>query len=579
MELDNDKRDFFTTLGLFWLGFLFLGIILALTGFFYKNLFVLYFILGGGYLLYVAPVSKIFSGFKKDSQILFILAVSLFAIILLSLNASPTVFSGRDQGSFSEAAIRLSQNRQLEFSTPASSEFFNIYGPGKALNFPGFSYTANGNLTTQFPVGYTSWLAAWFSFFGLAGFAIANGITFFIFLVSSYLLTENYLGKSAALAAYFLIATSFVFSWFLKFTLSENLALALVWFGIFQFYLFLKNKRLLHLGASLGAFGILLFIRIEAWFFLLMIFSYLVFNAKKQKESLRSYFKPQIILPLAIIGIFYLLTLKVNSPYYIALAKGFVKSFSGDNASLSEAVRDPLYALKIFSLYGIAGYLLLSFLAIARLIKQKKHLLLLPFLIVLPSFFYLLHPGISSDHPWFLRRFIFSIIPAIIFYAVYFLYERIRTPLLRWTLLLVLLFGNLFVLLPLGTFYPQKNLLNGVKVLSSEFKDTDLVLVDREATGDGWAMMAGPMNTLYGKQAVYFFNPENLQRIDLEKFTGVYFIIPDKNLEFYEKSGLPGQLIPVKDYSMESSDLNSTSFELPAPQNIQTRGKIYLYQP
>ncbi|OGI34914.1 MAG: hypothetical protein A2259_03575 [Candidatus Moranbacteria bacterium RIFOXYA2_FULL_43_15] len=568
-----------TFLGAFWLGFLFLGIALALTGFFHKIFFSLYLIIGAALLLFLCFRHRFnYLSLKIDRSTLFVSAISLIFILFFSYGAEPTVFSGRDQGSFSEAAIRLSQKRRLEFSTPASSEFFKVYGTGKALNFPGFNYTASGNLVTQFPAGYISWLAAWYSFFGLAGFAVANGITLFIFLLSFYFLAKNYLGKSAALAAYFLAATSFLFSWFFKFTLSENLALALVWFGILQFYLFFKNKNILHLTVSLSSFGILLFVRIEAWFFLLMIFFCLVFMLKGQKESLRNCFKPRLILPLSVIGLFYLVTLKVSAPYYTALAKGLLKSFSGNNASFSEIISDPLYSLKLFVIYALVGYLLLSAAAVTHLFRQKKHLTLLPLLVVLPSFFYLIHPGISSDHPWFMRRFIFSVIPAIIFYTVYFLHSGIKKPLLRRILFFLLLAGNLVVFLPFAVFSPNKNLLEKTRQLSVDFQDTDLILIDREASRDGWSMITGPMSALYQKQAVYFFNPQDLEKIDLKKFSAVYFIIPDQSLDFYEKNGIAERLVPRKDYSIETSDLNSTSFELPAKKNILTYGKIYKYQ-
>jgi len=76
----------------------------------------------------------------------------------------------------SEAAAWLAQNHHVTFAIPASEEFFRLYGPGKAENFPGFYYTDDGKLTTRFLPPYTAWLAM----FGVVGLAFANALLFYI---------------------------------------------------------------------------------------------------------------------------------------------------------------------------------------------------------------------------------------------------------------------------------------------------------------------------------------------------------------------------------------------------------------
>jgi len=97
--------------------------------------------------------------------------------------------------------------------------------------------------------------------------------------------------------------------------------------------------------------------------------------------------------------------------------------------------------------------------------------------------------------------------------------------------------------------------------------------------------MTGPLNFLYGKQAVYFFNPADLDKIDRSKFSVIYFIIPEDSLGMYRNSGILERLMPQKDYVMENSILTSHStekkysvslIELPDKINISTQGKIYL---
>ena len=101
-------------------------------------------------------------------------------MILISLFTTPTIFTGRDQGSISEAAAHLAQNHQITFTTSASEEFFRLYGPGKAENFPGFYYTDDGKLSTQFPLPYTAWLAMLYGVFGVTGFVFANALLFYV---------------------------------------------------------------------------------------------------------------------------------------------------------------------------------------------------------------------------------------------------------------------------------------------------------------------------------------------------------------------------------------------------------------
>ena len=125
---------------------------------------------------------------RAPNDLRFVIIVALLYATYIGVVSEPTLFSGRDQGSIAEAAFRLAHNSELAFATPASDSFFQIYGPGTALNFPGFAYTKEGYLLTQFPLGYTAWLASFVALFGLAGYAIGNALLLFLFLLSLYAL-------------------------------------------------------------------------------------------------------------------------------------------------------------------------------------------------------------------------------------------------------------------------------------------------------------------------------------------------------------------------------------------------------
>ena len=188
METNLTPKDyqFFRLLGLLTITLGWFGFALTLAGCFASWLVWLGVISILGFFGYWIGSQKLFRGLSREFVVLGI--IFLIVTTVFSFFSTPTIFSGRDQGSISESAIRLSQNGQLEFSTPESEVFFKIYGPGRALNFPGFHYTPGGNLITQFPLIYTSWLALFFSLFGLTGFLIANALLFFVFSFSLYLL-------------------------------------------------------------------------------------------------------------------------------------------------------------------------------------------------------------------------------------------------------------------------------------------------------------------------------------------------------------------------------------------------------
>ena len=200
-----EKSDTFSAIAVLFVALGWIGVILALTGVFYNWL-----VYSAAILIFAAIILISFRTIYKikiAKSTQWIMIIILVAVLIFSYYSSPTVFSGRDQGTLSNSAIQLMQNHNLYFSSPAVGEFFSIYGPGKALNFPGYYYTQSGELVSQFPPGYISWLAIYYTIFGLTGFVIANGVTFFFFLMSFYFLGKKYLKNSSALALIILVIT------------------------------------------------------------------------------------------------------------------------------------------------------------------------------------------------------------------------------------------------------------------------------------------------------------------------------------------------------------------------------------
>ncbi len=581
------KSQLFAAFAIFWIGLGWLGLTLTLIGAFYKAFLEAYFLLGLAALTFLFFFN--WEEIKKiNRHFLYVLIFSVSLIIIFLIFSTPTIFSGRDQGSLSGAAISLAQNHGLKFSFPAEQEFFRIYGEGQALNFPGFNYASDGQLVTQFPLGYISWLAVFYSFFGLAGFAFANGILLLLFALAFYFLARIYLRPSSAFFGLFLIITAFPVFWFSKFTLSENMALALVWLGILFFVQYFREEKRYYLLLSFLAFGLLAFARVEALAFLAVMIIFLFFRARWIGEKFRILVGRKILWTLAGIAAIYAIFIAIDSQFFIALIKGAIKPFSGYSSAAdigNSLWNSALYAGKVLFAYYLLNFLLFGFAGLLYILKKNKEAAI-PFLIILPSFIYLIFPNISADHPWMLRRFAFSIIPAGVFYTTLLLDGFFKKRAFFYAFSGAMLALNLFLMVRFLPVIPHQKLLSGVAQMLPNFSNSDLILVDQQASGDGWSMMAGPLQYVFGKQAVYFLNPADLDKLSIHNYPEIYFIIPDNRLGFYEKSGLLERMEPVKSYTLENNFLQSNIFNknlafhsrviLPSEQRITVSGKLYL---
>jgi hypothetical protein len=189
---------------------------------------------------------------------------------------------------------------------------------------------------------------------------------------------------------------------------------------------------------------------------------------------------------------------------------------------------------------------------------------------------------VTLDHPWMLRRYVFAVLPLLIFYSLNFLhlfFENKKKLFYIFSGLLII--GNLTIsCMYLTASENSDDLLGQVETMSQNFSGNDLVLIDREAAGSGWSMMSGPMNFLYGKQAVYFFNPLDLDKIDKTLFDHIYLIIPNSSVAFWEKYGIMERLDLTQEYLIDNRLFDDSRIKdsrvLPRLQNKDVLGGIYL---
>ncbi len=521
----------------------------------------------------LVSLSFIFRSSERNEKIL--LAISAVFILSLGSFSVPTLFTGRDQGSIAIAAIELSKNHSLQISAQIISDFFSLYGPGEALNFPGFQYTPDGHLLTKFPLGTTVLLASFFSLFGLQGFAVANTLLF-LGSVSFIFLTVKKLRPDAGPYGLILGTFSFLPVWFSKFTLTENLALFFFLFlalSLISSKQFLgatfrskarsflwkqksfdrnvssvsletergqeivleeKDRDTLHYSywAVLCTALLFPFIRIEGFAFLCIALA-LLFSDRKTRAFAKEQYTNRVLAPaLAFLSILFLDFL-AHTPFYRVMAKEFLSLFQSEKI-LSETTgffARHLDLLSVFSTYGFLPIMIAGAIGIILALRTKNWLLLIPAFLALPTFLYLFSPSITPDHPWMLRRFLFSVWPSLLIvgsvaFALLFPLEKPKGRLIRNSVFFFLLLTQLFPTI-LGAFVRiNPNLLPEANKLAQSIGRTDRLFIDRFATGDGYAMISGPLLTLFKRQAAYFFNPNDYAKLPKNENGNDFLLLP-----------------------------------------------------
>lgn len=586
----------FRTLTIMLLTFVWTSYLLTLMSAFYTSALWTIWLATNAFLYY----KKILQFPKPSRELKLYLLIALIFCSLIAVFTKPTIFAGRDQGSIAEAALRLEQNHQLTFQTPTSQAFFEIYktkdpkfyGQGSALNFPGFHYLTDGSLITQFPLPYISFLAGFTGIFGLNGFIVANFIlTFFFILVLAilvrYLLTHEY-----AIIFLILLTTSFSISYFAKFTLSENLAGALIWISAVLFLRakdYVSNKNYL---AFFLTISILPFIRIEGiWFF--AIFAFMFFKNKERRKFITEQtIWHKLIMPLVILFCIGLASLIVNTPFYVTMVKVFLKAIDPilNILGLSQSVNNSTsgstnkfdFLLDVSTLYGLFIPLILtSLMSFKAALNKNYRFLLLPIGITLPLFIYYLSPQITLDHPWMLRRFSFALLPATLIVSTVFIATIHKQKFLftKYILIFIIVITNLSSTAMLFTHQENVGLQEKIHEFAKQFSENDLILIDENVAGNNWSMITTPLNLLENKNAVYFFNPDDFVKLNTEKFERVFLVTSDKNEQRYLDT-LQSEMTYYNDYTfttnqLQIADKKTLPVILPKNKSLIITGKIY----
>lgn len=552
--------------------------VLALAGLFYPALILTLASLVGLAALYILSKKP---AFCHLTTILLSTFLVFIAVIALTSHPVEIVAEGRDQGTFATAALLLNQFHSFSFALPEAIPFFTLYGEGKALNFPGLAYTTDGTLIPEFPLGYTIWLAGFVSLFGILGFSLANGILYLLSGMLLYVLLKRVIPLFWSFVGTLVAMGGFLPVWFLSFTLSENLALFLFLLTIESVLRFRISKDSITLFLALTSAFALALTRIEGWAILVLVFLILTLR-KSKREWLTTYFFQKPLLGITWLIAFFSIsigTFLLNLPYYKAIIKALYKT-ADQNQTLQAISQDAFPLYQVLWEYGIFLPLLLGILSCLYFWKSRRIMLLIPFFLALPTLPYLLLPHITPDAPWMLRRFLFSLYPALFIstlWATSLLIQRLQIQKSGrvWGSLFILLVGCQVPVITryIGTAYPQ-TLLPQVENITHYSTPQDLILVDRTVTGDNFMMPSRILSTVFNRPAVYFFNPTDFAKIETAHYERVLLLVPTERISFYEES-LGKSLIPVteqtfvNDHSFRTLSLGENN--LPSKNIIRTQ--------
>ncbi len=525
-------KKFFNSF-IFFVLILFLGLtifplIFALFGLFYKQTAIVSTIIAASTAAYV--LKRTYQSIEYTNELEYsrswtIVFVSLTIAILSAFFSSPTVFGGRDQGAIATAAINLTKFYRFEFSTMESNDLFEKYGPGRALNYPGFDFTKTGELISRFPKGYISYLALFYSLGGIKGLRLANLLPLFLFFIHFYFILKQFLKAKEAFWGFFISASFFSFSWFSKYTLTETSFMAFLWIGIYYLILYFKEEEKKDFFSAIISLFCASITRIEGLVVMALLFGlYLLFE--KNKSGVKNIKKIKAVLIFWAIAI--LIATLINHNVILDSTKNLIKVFIPHFSKGSRPSTGLyLYLWRIFITYNILPYLIIGlgglFFFILEFMKKKRETML-PLFLPLPAFFYLLTPVISLDDPWSLRRFSFAVLPALIFFSVWAISNlKKEVALLTFAALFI---SNIPSFLYFIQLSENSELLPQVEKLSQKFSPHDLILVDRLASGSGFSLISDPLASIYGKNALYFFNANDLKVIDASRYENIYLISP-----------------------------------------------------
>lgn len=600
--------------------------ILAYIGFF--NLPAV--VLGSAALFLAAGAHKVFWYFsqkfydaRKDLLGIILVAACLLWLCFLLLYAPFPAFSGRDEGSYANAAVYLAKFGSVNFQLPLLSYLKGEGLAHQSLNFPGFVIRGE-SLSSQFSPAYYIFLGiVYLVTETTVAFPLANGLLILGGVMAFYTLLRLFFFRWISFAGMLLVMFHFLFLWFPRFTLSENLA----FFLFSNLVLFLITYRFF--GDRIYLMPVILcsvtfpLTRPEGWWLLLVVIFLLIYWHYKKIVILSfAKLKKELLILTGVLA-FNIYVAVDQLPIYKRLVRDWLKwSNTADsyqqlgrgslNFGEAENILSALfpswqrlwYFVKVEWIYGI---LIFGVFALATMVvylwtrkteffaRSERFLIGLTALLSLPFFAAFVSPQISPDHPWMLRRFLFVLLPLGVLAALVLGLNIIKKLPKNWSFApaAILMAALLIPSIPATGYFLTAQIDGGreevLERLGSYFKEDDFVFLERESSGDGWHMWAEPLSSIYGINAAYVYSPQNVIEMKealRDRFLRgqrSYIVLSDQSYHFEHEIAKNFNMTLDKEYRFQNISLNlkqeSEGVGFPLLEKREYIVKIYLLSP
>lgn len=509
-----------------WLtGLVLVFITLATLGWYFPVLF--YIFLGLFAMLAFFDIRNLLKRSKlviaKSDVIVLILILAFTTFIGVFHHEMPR---GRDDMSYIFSAIEISKTGSLEFTDQM------------ARPFHGMTNVEGDTFTSQFLPAYATWISVIFRFGGINALPFANAILLFFSLSAIFYTGKQLSNLKGGILALLFFATFFTSWWFFRRTNSENLLMMVFWVAASFLVTSYKQRSYKQALIGISIMSVALLTRPEGMFYFVMalvVIGYLLISRRVkfgfksgflwlmpalsvftylfylQKFNAAGYIEGQFhsfayfledtqkvilgIIALVLAIIVYIFARKkeflVNKFIGVAsiLAIGTFTFFVQNKINGSPDVDWGIYRMWfVFSTF--IAYFLIVYIAIVVIGFFTKSFQKASFIVIalcLPTFVFLLEPGIGLDQPWFLRRYWPVFIPLVMVLAGVVLANlRINKKQLAM-IATVLLAINLLVSYPIIAWSEHGGVNDQLAKIASRFGENDLILMQPGWHWQQWA--------------------------------------------------------------------------------------------
>lgn len=427
-----------------------------------------------------------------------VLIIILLVAVGLFFPPYQWILGGRDPGVYVNTGVNIAKTGSIiihdkllaDIDESARGDFYQIETRPNVLSkikydgsqFLGYYITdkMTGEVTPQFFYLWSTWIAIFYSIFGLKFGTYVTPFFVLLSILSIYFTGKTLFNKNVGLIALILLTLNFAQVWYARYPTTEIFTQLLIFSGIFTFILFNRSlNRYLGLISALS-FGEAFLTRIDSVYLIIPItlfFVYLWSSDKLEKDHLC------FLVPFVIIGIHGIISaVSISAPYtfdtfgnafnalltyrshlilvatiilgaFVILANIYKNNKSNivrfvQSQNLTPYIRystillifilifysyfirptgdlkSDSYNLVKLSWYlsGFYGILLAGTGYVLLLYKKPYHeTYFFSVIFIIYSIFYIASSQIYPDHPWWVRRYVPVVIPSTILCISYFL--------------------------------------------------------------------------------------------------------------------------------------------------------------